>query len=144
MRRELERQFADRPISFSDDAKARFRFNNFLHNRYRWCVSGIDWPETGHVERVDANHDFARHISGLIQRHPDMFSERLCVFFFDATHDIVAEADRDDLLAVVKFVEAWDDVFVNEFWVFDEAMGTCVEAYHEGYITLSAPFLADK
>lgn len=79
---------------------------------------------------------------GLFTRHQAMFSDRLCVFFSDGHNaDIVAEADRADLLKVIEFVENWDDVLVTDFWVFDPKTGTCVEACHEGYLTLSAPFL---
>ncbi|MFO1017636.1 MAG: hypothetical protein U1E03_08575 [Hyphomonadaceae bacterium] len=128
--------------SFSDGERALSRFNEFLSGRFKWCVSGIEWPEAGHVERISADYDFARHIEGLFTRHQAMFSDRLCVFFSDGHNaDIVAEADRADLLKVIEFVENWDDVLVTDFWVFDPKTGTCVEACHEGYLTLSAPFL---
>ncbi|OQW59665.1 MAG: hypothetical protein A4S17_02910 [Proteobacteria bacterium HN_bin10] len=138
MRVELERRFPS--VSIVDAEAAVDRFNAFLSGRYAWAVSGISWPSEGHLERVHTHIDLTKTISEMMRRHP-VFSDKVSVFFADATDDIVATGARDDVLALMQFVETWDDVLVTEFWVFDQRSGACVEAYHEGYITLSLPFL---
>jgi hypothetical protein len=140
MKRDLEKIIAHAErVQVVDGPAAIEKFNSFLDGRYKWAVSGVDWTCGEHIERVHAHHDYASIFAGMIERHPSLFSGSFNVFFYDAQFDIVLSADREALLANVKIVEEWDDYLITEFWVFDEHTGALIEAYHEGYVTLSMP-----
>lgn len=126
-------------VSVWEGAEALQRFNRFLLGRYKWLVSGIDWRYGDYVQRIHKRYDFGLLMNSMVENNKELFSSHLSVYFSDGTFDGVLRADRKALFANIQFLEEWDEYYITEFWVFDEQTGTIIEAYHEGYVTLSRP-----
>ena len=114
-------------------------FNRFLEGQYTWAVSGVDWRSNNYIERINADYGYEKIFNDIISRYAEKFSRRISVFFSDARFDIILSGDRDIIIKNIGIIEEWDKYLITEFWVFDAMTGALIEAYHEGYVTFSAP-----
>ncbi len=131
-------------VSVWEGAEAIERFNRFLQGRYKWLVSGIDWRYGDYVQRIHKHFDFGPLMCEMVENNKELFSSHLSVYFTDGTFDRVLRSDREAIFANIQILEEWDKHYITEFWVFDEETGTIIEAYHEGYVTLSRPHDVSK